>query len=181
MTIFASWAALEIVVIAGHRFGIVLWAVAHLAFLVFFSTIEIGFLRICLALYDGREPKFADAFVHWSLGAKFLAGQIFFLLLVLTGLLLLVVPGLYLVARYALFGFCMAAGETNLIQAFRQSAILSTGTWLQLLRVFAALLLLNLLGACLLGLGLFLTIPVSALATTAIYRLLKSRSGWANR
>src|ERR1700758_5092434 len=55
LTIFGAWVALEIVVIAGQRFGILLWAVAHLAFLILFAGMEVGFLQICLALSEGRE------------------------------------------------------------------------------------------------------------------------------
>lgn len=59
LTIFGAWVALEIVVIAGQRFGILVWGLAHLAFLVFFAGMEVGLLKICLALYDGEEPTFS--------------------------------------------------------------------------------------------------------------------------
>ena len=174
LTVFAAWIALEIVVIAGQRFGILLWAIAHFAFLSFFASVEIGVVQACLELYDGNDLKIADAFAHWSLGLKFLVGQIFFLLIVVVGLMLLIVPGVYLGVRYALFGFCMAEAqaETDLRRSFHQSAILSAGVWTGLFEVLAALLLFNVLGACLLGLGLFITVPLSALVTTGIYRQL---------
>jgi uncharacterized membrane protein len=146
-----------------------------LAFLLFFATVEIGFLQMCLGLYDGKEPHFTDVFTHWSLGLKFLAGQIFLLLVVVIGLVLLIVPGVYIGVRYALFGLCLAAGEADLIRSFRQSADLSAGAWISVLGLFSALLLFNALGACLLGLGLLITIPLSALVATAIYRQLSSR------
>lgn len=174
-TTFAAWIALEIVVIAGHRFGILLWTVAHLAFVLFFASVEIGFLKICLRLYDGGEPKIADMFAPWPLALKFLAGQVFFVLMVAVGLLLLLVPGVYLAVRYALFGFCMADNGANLMEGFRQSATLTAGTWMNLFTIFAALIMLNILGASLMGLGLFITLPVSALVTTALYRQLGSR------
>ena len=174
LTIFGAWVALEIVVIAGQRLGVVLWAVAHLAFLVFVAGLEVGFLQICLALCDGREPAFADIFTHLALGPKFLAGQILYLLAVVIGLLLLVVPGVYFSVRYALFGFCMANGETSLVRSFQQSAILSMGTKTYLLRILLALFVLNTVGACLLGLGLFITVPLSVLMMTAFYRQLSS-------
>lgn len=172
LTIFCAWVALEIVVISGQRFGILLWAVAHLAFLVFVAGIEVGFLQVCLALRDGREPTFADTFRHLYLGPKFLASQILYLLMVVIGLLLLVIPGVYLSVRYALFGFCMAAGETNLVRSFQQSAILSMGTKTHLLWILVVLLVFNVFGASLLGLGLFITVPVSVLMMTAVYRSL---------
>lgn len=167
LTIFSAWVALEIVVIAGQRFGILLWAVAHLAFLVFVAGVEVGFLRICLALCDGREPRYADTFTHLALGPKFLVGQILYLLTTVIGLLLLVVPGVYFGVRYVLFGFCMASGETNLVRSFQQSAILSVDTKMYLLWILVALFALNAIGACLLGLGLFITVPLSVLMMTA--------------
>ncbi len=175
LTILGAWVALEIVVIAGQRFGILLWAVMHLAFLIFVAGVELGLLQVCLALYDGAEPTFADTFTHAALGATLLAGQILYLLMTLAGLLLLIVPGAYLGLRYALFGFCMAAGETNLLRSFERSAILSAGVKLYLLWFTVILCALNVLGASLLGIGLFVTVPLSVLMMTAVYRSLSSR------
>ncbi len=170
LTILAAWVVLEIVVIAGQRFGMVLWAVMHLAFLIFVAGVELGLLQICRALRDGKVPTFADTFAHLFLGPKFLAAQILYLLTVVIGLLLLVVPGVYLGVRYALFGFCFADGETNLLRCFQQSAILSKGARTDLLWILVALLVLNLLGASLLALGLFISVPLSLLIMTDVYR-----------
>ena len=109
------------------------------------------------------------------MGPKFLAGQMLYLLMVAIGLLLLVFPGVYLSVRYGLFGFFMAAGEANLMRTFQQSAILSVGAKTYLLWIFVALLVFNALGASLLGLGLFITVPLSVLMMTAIYRKLSTR------
>jgi uncharacterized membrane protein len=176
LTIFGAWVALEIVVIAGQRFGILLWAAAHVAFLIFAAGVEVGFLQICLALCDGGKPTYADAFTQLILGPKFLAGQMLYLLMIVIGLLLLVVPGIYLAVRYALFGFCLATGETNLMRSFQRSAILSTGSKTYLLWILVFFLVLNVLGASLLGIGLFITIPLSVLMMTTIYRQLSTCS-----
>ena len=175
LTIFGAWVALEIVVIAGQRFGILLWVVMHLVFLIFVAGMEVGLIHVCLALYDGEDPTFADGFTHLALGPKFLIGQTLYLLAVLVGLLLLVVPGVYLGVRYALFGFCITAGETDLVRSFQQSAILSTGVQGYLLRVFVVLFVLNVVGASLLGIGLFITVPLTLLMMSAVYRQLGTR------
>src|SRR5215467_393510 len=172
LIIFVAWIGLEGIVIAGQGLGILLWTAAHLAFLLFFASLEIGFLQICLGLYDGRKPKIANAFVPWSLGLEFLAGQVLYLIIVVIGTLLLIVPGVYLGVRYALFGLCLADSRAGLVHSFRKSAILSAGTWTKQFGILAALVLLNLLGASLVGVGLFVTIPVSVLVATAIYRQL---------
>jgi hypothetical protein len=172
LTILAAWVILEIVVIAGQRFGILLWAVMHLAFLIFFAGVELGLIQICRALSDGKAPAFAETFAYLPLGAKFLAAQILYVLMVAIGLLLLVVPGVYFGVRYALFGFCFANGETNPLRCFQQSAILSKGATTGLLWILAALFIFNLLGASLLGLGLLITVPLSVLIMTDVYRQL---------
>ena len=172
---FAAWAALEVVVITGQRFGIVLWTLAHLAFLFFFAGVEVGFLRICLDVSEGKEPVYGDAFKHLALGPQFLAGQLLYALMVLAGLALFIVPGVLLGGRYAMFGFCMAGGEPNLTRSFQQSARLSKGAQSFLFAILGALLIFNLLGACLLGVGLFVTLPASALVTTSVYRQMSTR------
>jgi hypothetical protein len=172
LTVFGAWAALEIVVIAGQQLGLGWWAAAHLAFLAFVAGIEAGVLKICLDLYDGREPAFADAFTHLALGPKFLAGQVIYLLAVAGGLALLVAPGVYLGVTYALFGFGLVTGQTDLAGSFKQSALLSAGARTRLLALFVTLLVFNVLGAGLLGLGLFVTVPLSVLIVTAIQRQL---------
>ncbi len=172
LTMFGAWVVLEIVVITGQRFGIVLWVAAHLAFLVFFAGLELGLLHICFVMLDGGNPQFNDTFQHVAMGPKFLAGQIIYLLVAGVGLVLFIFPGVYFGVRYSLFGFCMANGETNLKRCFQQSAILSTKSLKYLLGILAFLLGLNVLGACLLGFGLFVTIPLSILMMTTVYRKL---------
>jgi hypothetical protein len=175
LAIFAAWVALEIVVIAGQQFGILVWALAHIAFLIFFAGIEVGLIKISFAVYDGQEPTFSDLFAHLALGLKFLAGQLLYGLIIVVGLVLLLVPGFYLGVRYAWFGFCMADGEANMVESFRESAIMSAGQTASFLAIFAALLVFNLLGASLLGLGLLVTIPLSLLMLSAVYRQLSVR------
>jgi hypothetical protein len=175
LTTGGAWVTLEIVVIEGQRFGILLWSTAHLAFLIFAAGIGLGFLQICLSLHDGGRPTFSDTFAHLALGPKYLAGQILYLLMVLIGLALLVIPGIYLGVLYAMFGFSMASGETSLIQSFQESAILSANAKTSLLGILFVLFVLNVLGASLLGLGLFVTVPLSGLVMTAVYRQLGTR------
>ena len=108
--------------------------------------------------------------------ACFSGGQLLYLSLVVIGLAVLVVPGVYLAARYCLFGFAVASGESMLWQGFHMSAALTAGAKSYLIGIFLALLVFNALGAGLLGIGLFITAPVSLLIVTSIYRQLGARS-----
>jgi hypothetical protein len=172
LTFCGAWVALEVVVIKGQQSGIVLWAAAHLAFLLFFAGLEAGLLHVGLAAYEGVEPTFAEAFSRLALGPRFLAGQLLYLVMVAAGLVLLVVPGLYLGARYALFGFSLVSGEPGLARSFQRSAALRAGRTGSLLAILVGLLVFNVLGASLLGVGLFVTLPLSVLVMAAVYRQL---------
>jgi hypothetical protein len=174
LTIVGAWAVLEIVVIGGQRFGITLWLAVHLVFLSFVAGVELGVLRVSLALYDGKEPLFADTFKQPAMGPRFLAGQAIYFLISTVGLLLFVAPGAYFSARYALFGFCIAAGDGDVMRSFQRSADLSAGVTIHLFSILLALFVLNVLGASLLGLGLFVTLPLSTLMLAAIYRQLST-------
>jgi uncharacterized membrane protein len=95
---------------------------------------------------------------------------------------LLVIPGLYLLGRLALFGFRLVDGQPGLIASFRQSAVLTSGGVQPLIGLTVLLFLLNVLGACLLGVGLFVTIPPSALVMAHVYRqLMTIRLTFASR
>jgi hypothetical protein len=172
LTFVAAWALLEVLVIAGQRFGILLWAVAHLAFLIVCAGLQLGLLRVCLDLYDGGQPRFRDALGQLAMGPRFLAGEVLYLLMVGTGIVLMVVPGLCVTARYSLFGLSIASGERSLLRSFQHSAALTAGVRIRFAAVCFALLILNVLGISLLGVGLLVTIPVSALIMTAVYRQL---------
>jgi hypothetical protein len=177
LTILGAWIALEIVVIAGQRFGILWWTAAHLAFLVIFAGIEVGFIRTCFALYNGEKPAFANAFGLFTLGLKFLAGQTLYLLMTVVGLVFFIIPGVYLGVRYAFFGFCLIAGDESLRRSFQQSAMLSKGNMTHLLAIVGSLLVFNVLGACLLGIGLFITVPLSTLMMISVYKQLSELAG----
>jgi hypothetical protein len=172
LTFVAAWIILEIAVIKGQRFGIVWWSAAHLIFLVFFAGMQVGFIQACLDLYDGKTPKFIDIFRSLNRGLNFLIGQMLYWLITAGGLVLLILPGIYFGVRYIFLGFCQVENQEGLRESLGHSAIRSRGNIAYLLAVTLSLLLLNILGACLLGIGLFVTIPFSSLMMAAIHRQL---------
>ena len=173
LVLFASWVVLELSVVALHRLGLIVWLVLHLAFFLSFSGLVVGFHRIALEAVDGKEPKLANLTALLGRGPTFLLAFCIYVVVVLGGFALLIVPGIYLVVRYALFGHVLAAGPTSGLEALRDAAALSRGRWWTVCIVMLMALLLNLAGAAFLGLGLLITFPVSLLATSNLYRSLQ--------
>lgn len=170
LTFFASWVILEIIVVAGQRLGILLWLLAHLIFFIIFAGMEIGFIRICLASYDGKEIRFTDIFSGLQLGINFLLAQLINTVITIVGFLLLVIPGAYLSAKYAFYAFHFAEASPTLIQSFQQSAIITQRSMLFVVWFSFLILVINILGASILGVGLIATVPLSVLMKASIYR-----------
>jgi len=172
-TFFASWVVLEIIVIAGQRFGALLWLTAHLSFFIVFAGMEVGFMQICLGIHAGKQLRYADLFRELRFGAHFLFVQISYFSMVLVGLVLLIVPGAYLGTRYIFHAHIFAEGNRNLKQNFQLSAVLSQDSMWFLFWLSVLIMLMNLAGASLLGIGLLMTVPLSALMKVNIYLQLK--------
>jgi hypothetical protein len=174
LTFFASWVILEAIVVAGQRFGFLLWAIAHLSFFVIFAGLEIGFIRVCLACYDGNQIHYSDISGEFRYGANFLFVQLIYFVMSIIGFVLLVVPGAYLSAKYGLYAFHFAEEDLNRKGSFQQSAMTSQGSRWFLFWFSIVIFLFNILGASLLGIGLLMTIPLSVLMKTSIYRQLRA-------
>jgi hypothetical protein len=173
LILFGSWAALEVAVVALQRFGVVVWFILHLAFFVFFSGLMVGLHRMALETLDGKAPRLANLIALLGRGPTFLLAFCIYSAGVVVGLVLLVVPGIYVAVRYALFGQILATTSTTAPQALRNTAALSEGRWWTLFPLLLMALLLNLGGMAFLGLGLLITFPVSLLATSELYRSLR--------
>ena len=171
-TLVVCWLVLEGIVISGEKmgFGRAYNIGVHLVYLLFVSGLEVGLMRIGLDVDSGEKSSYRTLFLYLRSGPAFLLGKLLYLLMVLGGLLLLVVPGLQWAARYAFFGFNMADTGQGLIPSFRRSAQLTRTHGRQVLGFLVVLILFNLFGAIWMGAGLIASIPVSVLAMVGLFR-----------
>jgi uncharacterized membrane protein len=134
-------------------------------------------LRLALTVYDGREVHARDLLPDGASFLNYLAVSLLYGILVTAGLVLLVVPGLYLAVRYGLATFLVADGRTtDVLGAFRQSSELTRGRRWHLFGLGVVLVAVNFAGAILFGVGLLVTIPVTAFASALVYRRLATRT-----
>ena len=173
LILVGAWLLLEAVVIYGQRFGFALWLIAHLAFLTFFAGYVAGFSRICLAIVDGVPVTISDLFTDLRTSLAMLAAIVIYLLLLLLGGLLFIMPGVLLGGRFNFYPFFLQRREIGLIESFKLSKSLSKNIGAHQARFFLFRLTLNILGASLFGLGLFITIPLSGLMQAAMFRHLR--------
>jgi uncharacterized membrane protein len=142
----------------------------------FFITLV--WIRFALAIHDGRTVQPRELVPDAMTFLNYLAVSILYGLLVVAGLVLLIIPGIYLAVRYGLAGFLVADGRTDVLGAFRTSSELTRGMRWRLLLLGLGLFALNLVGALLFGLGLLFTVPLTAFTATHVYRRLVARVGY---
>jgi len=143
-----------------------------LILLIFEYFLYAGLLKIILSVTDGRETRIGDLFSAGDVFISYLLGSILFGLIMAVGILLLIVPGLIFSVMFLFYGFFIVDKHMGPVEALKASAALTKGVRWQLFGFILILSLLNVAGALLLAVGLFVTVPVSWVAIAFVYRKL---------
>lgn len=137
---------------------------------------SIGMIKITLAFVDGKKPVWQELFRHYLYLAKYVIASILYGLIVAAGLILFIIPGIYLALKYQFAIYLVVDKNLGIFEAFGQSGKMTAGVKWPLLGWFIVQALLNLVGALLFGVGLLITAPVTMLAYAKIYRQLGNPS-----
>lgn len=136
--------------------------------------IGIAFTRIGLKLTAGEQCDYEDLYNGYPLFWNYLAGTILYGLIVLGGLILLIVPGIYWGIKYAFYGYFIVDQEMGPIEALRQSGKITYGDKWYLLGFWIVMFGVWLIGVILCGVGLLFAIPIILVATAYVFRKLAS-------
>ncbi len=133
-----------------------------------------GMIRIYLDFCDGKKGRFEDLLAYPQLFFRYLGASILMGLAVVGGFICLIIPGLILAVKMQFFGYLIVDKDTKAIDSLKQSYAMTKGLWGELI-IFGFLLgLINIAGALCLLIGLFATIPTTALAMAYVYRKLSA-------
>jgi uncharacterized membrane protein len=135
------------------------------------APLAAGYTFVILAILRGKSFTFNDFFQ--GLSNKYFL-QLFLLslvggLLTALGMILLVLPGIYLAVSY-LFAIQFAVDwDLEFFQALETSRKFVTKQWLQVFVFMLMLVLLNIAGLIALGIGIFVTAPLSLCIVICVY------------
>ncbi|MEP0950060.1 MULTISPECIES: hypothetical protein [Cyanophyceae] len=133
------------------------------------APLNAGFLIVAFKLLKNRATTFGDFFRGFNNYLPLLLVSLVSSLMIGIGLLLFLVPGIYLAVAYIFALPLVLERKMNFWVGMEFSRKLVSKNWLSFLSFSFVLLLLNLAGVLLLGVGLLVTIPVSACAIAAAY------------
>jgi len=141
------------------------------------AALAVGWWRVALRANEGREVSLAALTELSTLELlRYFVTQAIMALVIVTGLVLLIVPGLYIGARWMLAPVVVVDEGRDPVAALRRSWELTEGASGRMVVFAIALVALNLLGLLALGVGVLVTMPTSVLATVHVYRCLTART-----
>jgi uncharacterized membrane protein len=151
------------------------WAMS-LAYFVVTMIIQLGAIKIALKYRDGEKVEFANLFDSFDTLPVFMVCAVITAFLVGVGMLFLLIPGIFLAVKLWFCGFVVVDEKKTPIDAIRRGYRLTDGYGLELFLFGMLLFGINLLGVLCVGIGLFVSLPVSYLAAAHIYRVLNRRA-----
>ncbi|MFZ5800742.1 MAG: hypothetical protein ACOY3D_05130 [Candidatus Omnitrophota bacterium] len=146
-----------------------------ISLLVVGFIMQIGWVRINLLLSRDQKPAVAELFSNGGLFFKFLLGSICYILAVLGGLILLIVPGIIFMVMLGMYPYLIVDKNMRPIESLRASRRLTKGARWQLFWFGAVIVLFNLSGLLCLVVGLLFTIPASSIAGAYVYDQLRQQ------
>lgn len=132
--------------------------------------LQLGMARVGLNLVSGKEVSIGLLFGEGSKLLRAIGATILFGVAVVIGLLLLIVPGVYIALRYGQFINAIVDRDLGIMEAFTYSSSITTNNRLNLFALALLSLLAIIVGLIPCGLGLIIAGPVIWLAALVAYR-----------
>ena len=128
-----------------------------------------GFAAVGARLKQGQSTNFSDFFEGFRNFLTLLLLGLVTQILIILGLVLLIVPGVYLMVGYILAPWFVLDRKVDFWEAMELSRRTVQHHWFHFFGLVLLIILINLLGTLAVGLGLLVTIPVSWCAITALH------------
>jgi uncharacterized membrane protein len=139
------------------------------------ALVEIAIINVAVKMVRGAEATFDHLISGIAVFIKFLIGSILYYIVIFVGLLVLVLPGIYLAIKYGFYGYLIVEEDLDPLEAFKTSARMTDGIKLELFFYYILLILINGLGVLCLGVGVFVSWPVTRVALASVYAELREQ------
>lgn len=147
----------------------------QIVFTILQVILNMGILRITLLYVDGEQAEPHDLFACAHLFFRYFVASFAFVLLVVLGLMLFIIPGVVLALKFQFYDYFIIDKNAGIMESIERSGKITEGGLMDLFLFTLALFGINLLGALVLGVGLLISMPVSMLARAHVYRQLEAK------
>ncbi|EKD46765.1 MAG: hypothetical protein ACD_67C00071G0001 [uncultured bacterium] len=143
-----------------------------ITFLVLDILISIGLIQVFLKISRSQKAEIKELIGNKRYFWKFLGGSILYVLIILGGLILLIVPGIIWAYKYTLFAYFIVDKDMDVVQALKASADSMQGFKWKLFLLQLLMLAVLFAGILCLGVGVLVSLIIISLMSAFFYRVL---------
>lgn len=180
VVLFLIWIAVSVVYGALY-FAVITQSGAEGYFLlnlvnwVFSSILTLGMISISLKLVEHKKPVYKDLFfLDWKLIFVYVIANLVRSIAIFVGFILLIVPGIIIAIKLQFIDYLIVDKKMG-FESINKSWEMTKGVKWNLFVFGILICLINVLGFLALLLGLFITLPLSMVATAYVYKKLISQ------
>ncbi len=143
---------------------------------IFSSILTLGMIDIALKIADNKKAEYKNLFfLNWKLLFVYIIANLVRSIATVVGLLLLIIPGIIIALKLQFIDYLIVDKKMG-FEAFNKSWEMTKGVKWNLFVFGILLALINILGFLALIVGLFVTLPLSMVATAFVYKKLVSQA-----
>lgn len=142
------------------------------------TFLTLGFTKIMLLLAEDKHTQTMDMFNNFKPFVSYFVASFLYRFAAALGLLLFIVPGIIVLIRFQFFPYLIIEDPNkSAFSALRESYELTRDLSVELFLLGATILIANIAGFLLFGVGILFTYPITTIATAVVYKdLLKDIS-----
>ncbi|MCW6035240.1 hypothetical protein K4A83_02995 [Spirulina subsalsa FACHB-351] len=132
--------------------------------------LEAGFYIIALKTFQGQARSFNDFFKGFERYFQLVAGGLVSAIFIIIGIILCVIPGIYLAVSYTLVIPLIVDRKLSFWEAMETSRQLVTKNWFSWFSLSICVVVINILGVLACGFGVLVSLPLSYGIWIAAYK-----------
>ncbi len=136
---------------------------------LFSVVVGMGIIKVTLEFLDGKQVSFSTAFSQTNKMITGFIASILFGIMITVGLLLLIVPGIYLATRFGYFLHAIVDKNCGIMDSFKYSTELTRNNKMNIFVLALLTILVAIAGILALIVGLLWAYPTIYLALTIAY------------
>jgi uncharacterized membrane protein len=156
-------------------YAILYFLIMIMSYLVSFA-LAIGITKISLSFIDGSKPSISKLFDFSDCFWRYLGVQFLYMLIILGGFLLFIIPGIIWSIQFMLAPYYVVDKGLGPIEALKASSRTTKGVKFDLFGLTIIGSLIMLAGILCLVVGVFVTYPLTILAYVLVYRQLLAQT-----
>lgn len=149
--------------------------ILNIAGIILQLAIALGAIGIALHVYDRKKTGYGDLFQQFKLIPQYIIASILYMLIVIGGLILFIIPGIIWSVKFQFFAYLMVDKGLGPIEALKESTRITDGVKWKLFFLKIVLSLINVAGLLCFVVGLLVTIPLGMMAEAYAYRKLQPK------